>query len=51
MSMAEALRNHTPALDALEDRFRRLSSLHGALGVLGWDRNVMMPSGGGAVRA
>jgi carboxypeptidase Taq len=51
MSMAEALRNHTPALDALEDRFRRLSSLHGALGVLGWDRNVMMPPGGGAVRA
>jgi carboxypeptidase Taq len=48
---AQVTRNDTPALDALEQRFRRLSALGGAMGVLGWDRMVMMPTGGGAARA
>lgn len=41
----------TPATDALEDRFRRLSALAGAEGVLGWDQRVVMPSGGAEARA
>ena len=41
----------TPATDALEARFRRLSALSGAQGVLGWDRMVMMPPGGTEARA
>lgn len=41
----------TPATDALEARFRRLSAIEGALGVLSWDRLVMMPPGGGDARA
>jgi carboxypeptidase Taq len=41
----------TPAMDALEARFRRLSALDGAAGVLGWDQMVMMPAGGAEARA
>lgn len=41
----------TPAMDALEDRFRRLSALSGAEGVLGWDQRVVMPPGGAEARA
>ena len=41
----------TPATDALEARFRRLAAVEGALGVLSWDRMVMMPPGGGDARA
>jgi len=41
----------TPATDALEARFRKLSALSGAMGVLSWDRMVMMPTGGGDARA
>jgi carboxypeptidase Taq len=29
----------------LETRFRRLSAIEGALGILNWDRSTMMPSG------
>ncbi|WP_366933182.1 carboxypeptidase M32 [Ferrovibrio sp.] len=36
---------------ALEQRFRRLSALNGALAVLGWDQSAMMPEGGAAARA
>ena len=41
----------TPATDALETRFRRLSALSGAAGMLGWDQHVLMPSGGADARA
>lgn len=41
----------TPATDALEARFRRLSALSGASGMLGWDQHVLMPSGGAEARA
>ncbi|WPZ35690.1 carboxypeptidase M32 [Thalassobaculum sp. OXR-137] len=41
----------TPATDALETRFRRLSALSGAAGMLGWDQHVLMPSGGAQARA
>lgn len=41
----------TPAADALEARFRRLSALSGAAGMLGWDQHVLMPSGGAEARA
>ncbi len=36
---------------ALEQRFRRLSALNGALAVLGWDQSAMMPEGGATARA
>jgi len=39
------------AYDQLSARFRRLNDLNGALAVLHWDSAVMMPPGGGAVRA
>ena len=39
------------AYRALEARFKRLSDLRGALAVLHWDRQTMMPAGGNAVRA
>ena len=39
------------AYRALETRFKRLSDIGGALAVLHWDRNTMMPVGGNAVRA
>jgi carboxypeptidase Taq len=39
------------AYRALEARFARLSDLRGALAVLHWDRQAMMPPGGNAVRA
>ncbi|EDP66501.1 Thermostable carboxypeptidase 1 [alpha proteobacterium BAL199] len=41
----------TPATDALEALSRRLSAVEGAMGVLSWDRMVMMPTGGGDARA
>lgn len=41
----------TPAMDALETRFRRLSALSDAAGVLGWDQRVTMPPGGAEARA
>jgi len=40
-----------PAYQALEARFKRLSDIRGALAVLHWDRQTMMPAGGNAVRA
>ena len=39
------------AYAALEKRFRRYSALCGASGVLGWDQEAMMPSGGAEARA
>jgi carboxypeptidase Taq len=39
------------AYQTLEARFARLSDLRGALAVLHWDRQTMMPPGGNAVRA
>ncbi len=51
MSTATETAPATPATDALEARFRRLSAIEGALGVLSWDRLVMMPPGGGDARA
>jgi carboxypeptidase Taq len=39
------------AYRALEARFARISHLGGALAVLQWDHQVMMPRGGNAVRA
>ena len=39
------------AYAALEKRFRRYSALSGASGVLGWDQETMMPSGGAEARA
>ncbi|MBP6817916.1 MAG: carboxypeptidase M32 [Ferrovibrio sp.] len=36
---------------ALEQRFRRLSALNGALAMLGWDQSAMMPEGGAGARA
>ena len=41
----------TPATDALETRFSRLSALSGAAGMLGWDQHVLMPAGGAEARA
>src|SRR5919106_8583 len=39
------------AYRALEARFKRRSDLYGALSLLQWDHQVMMPPGGNAVRA
>lgn len=39
------------AYSDLERRFRRLSALGGALGVLHWDQATMMPAGGADARA
>ena len=39
------------AYAALEKRFRRYSALSGASGILGWDQETMMPSGGAEARA
>ena len=38
------------AYAVLEKRFRRYSALSGASGVLGWDQEAMMPSGGAGGR-
>ncbi len=35
----------------LEQRFRRLSAVGGALAMLGWDQSAMMPEGGSEARA
>ena len=35
---------------ALEQRFRRIAGVNGALAMLGWDQSVMMPEGGAKVR-
>ncbi|MFD2712632.1 carboxypeptidase M32 [Tistrella mobilis] len=40
-----------PAMTELEARFRRLSHIEGAEGVLSWDWAVNMPKGGATVRA
>jgi carboxypeptidase Taq len=39
------------AYRTLEERFKRLSDIRGALAVLEWDHQVMMPRGGNEVRA
>lgn len=39
------------AYRSLTERFRRLNALEDAMGVLSWDRSVMMPRGGAAMRA
>ncbi|MCC2665305.1 MAG: Carboxypeptidase Taq, partial [Geminicoccaceae bacterium] len=39
------------AYRALEARFKRLADVRGALAVLHWDRQAMMPAGGNGVRA
>jgi carboxypeptidase Taq len=39
------------AYHALEARFKRCADLYGALSLLQWDHQVMMPPGGNAVRA
>jgi carboxypeptidase Taq len=39
------------AYRTLETRFKRCSDLYGALSLLQWDHQVMMPPGGNAVRA
>ncbi|AFX98290.1 carboxypeptidase Taq (M32) metallopeptidase family protein [Candidatus Endolissoclinum faulkneri L2] len=41
----------TPATEALEARFRRISALSGIASVLIWDQSVLMPSGGCEARA
>lgn len=35
---------------ALEQRFRRIAGVNGALAMLGWDQSTMMPEGGAKVR-
>src|SRR5262245_3977910 len=39
------------AYRTLEERFKRLSDIGGALAVLEWDHQVMMPRGGNETRA
>ena len=39
------------AYRALEGRFKQLADLRGALAILNWDRQTMMPAGGNGVRA
>ena len=39
------------AYDALEARFARLSAIEGALGILHWDTQTMMPDGAADERA
>lgn len=36
---------------ALEQRFRRIDAVNGALAMLGWDQSAMMPEGGAAARS
>lgn len=43
-------RNPT-AYDTLRERFRRIAALEDALAVLSWDRQTIMPTGGGEARA
>ena len=40
-----------PAYQELEKRFKRLSALGEALGMLHWDMAVLMPAGGAEARA
>src|SRR6188472_473420 len=40
-----------PAYRALERRFKQLADLRGALAILDWDQQAMMPAGGNDVRA
>jgi carboxypeptidase Taq len=43
---------HNPsAYDTLREKFRRMAALGEALSVLSWDRQTIMPSGGGDARA
>ncbi len=39
------------AYETLENRFRRMNALGGALAMLSWDRSVMMPSGSAEARS
>ena len=39
------------AYRALEERFKQLADLRGALAILNWDRQAMMPAGGNGARA
>jgi carboxypeptidase Taq len=39
------------AYRALEGRFKQLADIRGALAILNWDRQTMMPAGGNGVRA
>src|SRR5262245_11685806 len=39
-----------PALDAFLSRFYDLQALDSAIGLMGWDRQVLMPSGGAEAR-
>ncbi|WP_370156859.1 carboxypeptidase M32 [Ferrovibrio sp.] len=36
---------------ALEQRFRRIAAVNGALAMLGWDQSAMMPDGGAGARS
>lgn len=40
----------TPATDALETRFKRISAISGASDILNWDAATMLPEGASAVR-
>jgi carboxypeptidase Taq len=40
----------TNAYQTLESRARRISDIHGALAILGWDAQTMMPKGGSEAR-
>ena len=39
------------AYKTLEQKFRRIADVGGAISMLGWDSMVMMPPGSGAVRS
>ena len=41
----------SPAYQRLEACFARLSDIHGAMSILGWDAQVMMPKGASEIRA
>ncbi|MDG2285068.1 MAG: carboxypeptidase M32, partial [Alphaproteobacteria bacterium] len=43
--------NSQSAYESLQERFRRIAALGDALAVLSWDRQTIMPSGGGDARA
>ena len=42
---------NSSAYDSLREKFRRIAALDDALSVLSWDRQTIMPSGGGEARA
>jgi carboxypeptidase Taq len=45
------LGRHGSAYQTLRERFRRIAALGDALSILSWDRQTIMPSGGGEARA